>query len=403
MDQSRRTAGRSGSRRLGRHTVLTIMLAVAVIVGLSPRVADAQDGTEKRLALVIGNAGYQSGELATPANDAGLIAQTLQAAGFDVIGARDLDGDSLRQTLRDFVEKARLAGPGSVAFLYLAGHGVQFEGENYFVPVDAKVERDTDVPLHAIRLSDYLRPLGSLPLKARFVVLDAARENAYSAYGNPLAGGLALVEPETGSLIAYNSAPGTIAPEGAGPYGAYAQALAEMIRDGGLAHDLVFERVRLRVGDVTQGAYLPWNTGKIDPTFFFFERAPDAPIPVVHQEFLARRAKPIRSFEPEEAFLAALDRDTLGGYSEFLETYPSHRLAQRARAIAAARREALTAPAMPTTPMPIGPISTAIRKALMPGMRAAGSSALPWCSSHRRRSRASSMMSRRRRARSSST
>src|ERR1700693_4043376 len=73
---------------------------------------------EKRIALVIGNAGYQAGALATPANDAGLIAQTLQAAGFDVVGARDLDDDSLRHAFRDFVDKASASGPNTVAFVY---------------------------------------------------------------------------------------------------------------------------------------------------------------------------------------------------------------------------------------------------------------------------------------------
>src|SRR5207302_9073208 len=94
---------------------------------------------EKRIALVIGNAGYQAGALNTPANDAGLIAQTLQAAGFDVAGARDLDQDSLRHAFRDFVEKATSSGPDTVAFVYVSGYGVQLEGENYFVPIDAKI------------------------------------------------------------------------------------------------------------------------------------------------------------------------------------------------------------------------------------------------------------------------
>ena len=80
---------------------------------------------EKRIALVIGNAGYQAGALATPANDAGLIAQTLQAAGFDVVGARDLDQDTLRHAFRDFVEKATASGSDSdtVAFIYASGYG----------------------------------------------------------------------------------------------------------------------------------------------------------------------------------------------------------------------------------------------------------------------------------------
>ena len=76
-------------------------------------------------------AAYAKVPLATAANDAGLIAQTLQAAGFDVIGARDLDADTLRKSFRDFIQKAEASGPGTVAMVYLAGYGVQLAGENY--------------------------------------------------------------------------------------------------------------------------------------------------------------------------------------------------------------------------------------------------------------------------------
>ena len=175
--------------------------------------------SEARIALVIGNAAYQARALHTPANDAGLIAQTLQAAGFDVVGARDLDQDSLRRAFRDFLEKAQRSGPNTVAFVYLAGHGVQLEGENYFVPIDARIARDTDIAAEALRLSDYARPLAALRLKASIIVFDAARPHPFAASGQPLAGGLALVEPEPGMLIAFNAAPGTAAPEGQGPYG----------------------------------------------------------------------------------------------------------------------------------------------------------------------------------------
>src|SRR5438309_9002174 len=97
---------------------------------------------EKRIAFVVGNAAYQAGPLATTANDAGLVAQTLQAAGFDVVGARDLDQDSLRRAFRDFHQKAQQSGPNTVAFVYLGGYGLQLEGENYFVPVDARIAND---------------------------------------------------------------------------------------------------------------------------------------------------------------------------------------------------------------------------------------------------------------------
>src|SRR4051794_35125608 len=179
---------------------------------LSPAFAQQQ---EKRVALVVGNGAYAKSPLATAANDAGLIAQTLQAAGFDVIGARDLDGETLRKSFRDFIQKVQAAGPNSVAVVYLAGYGVQLTGENYFVPVDARIARDTDVPVEAIRISDYTRQLSALKVKASVTVLDAARGNPFAREGQPLAGGLALVDPDLKMLIAFNSAPGTVAPDGA--------------------------------------------------------------------------------------------------------------------------------------------------------------------------------------------
>ena len=322
-----------------RYIFVGILAAVAVVPA-----AWAAEPTERRFGLVIGNAEYPSGTLPTAANDAGLIAQTLQAAGFDVIGARDLDGDSLRRTFRDFADKVSSAGPDAVAFVYLNGHGLQYEGDNYFAGIDAKIDRDVDVPSHALRVNDFLRPLASLKPKALIVVMDTARENPYARTGNPLAGGMALVEPTSGTLYAFNAAPGTIAKTDTEAYGVYAQALAEMIREGGLPVNTLFDRVRLRVNEASEGASLPWHVSKIDGPFEFFERAEDAPIrEASHQVHSARRAKPIRAFdEAQEAYFAALERDTLNGYIDFLDAYPDHRLANRVQAIVASRREAIT-------------------------------------------------------------
>src|SRR3974390_3863536 len=175
--------------------------------------------------------------------------------------------------------KASASGPNTVAFFYLSGFGLQLEGENYFVPVDAKINNASDVPAQTIRLSDYVRPLTALRLKANIVVLDAARANPFAKSGPPLAGGLDLVEPEQGTLIAFNAAPGTVAPEGQGPYGDHARALAEMMRDGGLSLNDVFDRTRLRVNELTKGAEVPWNASKIETSFTFLVPAPDAPAP----------------------------------------------------------------------------------------------------------------------------
>lgn len=316
-------------------------ILLALFIGLVSSIAlpaQAQE-QEKRLALVIGNGAYAAGALQTAANDAGLVAQTLQAAGFDVAGARDLDGETVRKSFREFVQKVQEAGPNTVAFVYLAGYGVQLSGENYFVPVDAKIARDVDVPVESLRLSDYMRQLSALPVKANIIVLDGARANPFVKEGPPLAGGLALVEPDAKMLVAFNAAPGTIAPESQPPYGAYAQALAEMIRAGGLPLPELFDRVRLRVSEMTKGAQIPWNAQKIDTPFMFFERQPDAPPAQVDA---SAHDKPIRDFDAKDAYAAALERDTLQGYEDFLQAFPNDPLAKRVRAIVAARREAIT-------------------------------------------------------------
>ncbi len=331
---------RMPSRLLVFLTILSSLLAIgaARAEDTPPQAA----GSEKRIALVIGNAAYEAGALATPANDAGLIAQTLQAAGFDVVGARDLDEASLRGALRDFTDKATDSGPDTVAFIYLSGYGLQFNGENYFAPIDAKIGSAADVPARAVRISDFKRQLAGIPLKARFVVLDAARTSPFAKTGDPLAGGLALAEADPGSLIAFNAAPGTVGPEEKGPYGAYAQALVEMIRDGGLPPNQLFDRVRLRVSETTQGAEVPWNVTKLDTSFVFFQRAADAPPLASRDEVAALDTRPIRELGAKDAYTASLKRDTLQGYQDFVDAYPKDVTAKRVRALIAARRESIT-------------------------------------------------------------
>ena len=316
------------------------LLLTAVFSGFAdPALAQQQ---EKRIALVVGDGAYAKAPLATAANDAGLIAQNLQAAGFDVIGARDLDADSLRKSFRDFMQKAQASPSDTIAMVYLAGYGVQLAGENYFIPVDATVSRDTDIPIEGLRMSDYMRELASVPLKASIIVLDAAREQPFIEGGQPIAGGLALVDPTENMLIAFNAAPGTVVASEPGPYGAYAQALAEMIRTGGLPLPDVFDRVRLRVSETTKGAQVPWDAQKIQAPFSFFDRAPDAPpLQGPADQVAAIRERPIRDLSAHDAFTAALARDTMQGYEDFLGAYASDPLAPRVRAIVAARREAI--------------------------------------------------------------
>ena len=302
---------------------------------------DAPTAQNPRIALIIGNAAYPDHPLATPANDAGLVAQTLQAAGFEVVGARDLDQDSLRGALRDFLAKAATIGPDMQAFVYLAGRGVQYDGDNYFVPIDAKIARDADIPIQAIKISDFSHALAATPGRARIIVMDAARANAFAADASGLAGGLGLVDPDDGTLMAFNAAPGTVAPDEPGPYGVYGKSLAGAMRQGGLPIDDVFAQTRLQVNQQTGGAVVPWSVSKVQEPYSIFERAPDAPPPPAVAAVADIAKRPLNSIGPDQAYSVALQNDTLQSYQDYLAAYPNSPQARRVRAILAARREAI--------------------------------------------------------------
>ncbi|MGA9322127.1 MAG: caspase family protein, partial [Xanthobacteraceae bacterium] len=275
--------------------LMTLSWLVAAVLALTPG-QRAAHAAEMRFALVIGNDEYKSAKLATPANDAGLVAEALTAAGFTVTGARNLDQATLRESFREFIGQVAAAGPDAIVVVYLAGYGVQFAGENYFVPVDADLARDVDVPLQAVRVSDFAQPLAALPGRVKLVIVDAARQNAFAQGGEPLASGLVLVDPVAGMAIAFNAAPGTVEPDEPGPYGAYATALTEMVAAGGLALDDVLTRVRLRASEVTNGAEVPWYASRIDGPFFFPERVADAPPPPDVVPLADLRDRPMRGY-----------------------------------------------------------------------------------------------------------
>ncbi len=219
---------------------------------------------------------------------------------------------------------------------------VQFKGENYFVPVEADIARDVDVPLEAIRISDFTQPLAVLPGHVKIVILDAARQNPFACGGEPFASVLALVDPPRDRAVAFNAAPGTVAPDEQSPYGAYATALTEMIAAGGLTLDDTFARVRLRVSDVTQGVEIPWYASQTQGPFFMTERVAGAPPPPNFVPLADIRNRPMRDFGGvEDANAAALAIDTIAGYEQFLSLYPNSPYSRRVAAMLAVRREAI--------------------------------------------------------------
>src|SRR6202162_1377382 len=224
-------------------TLLRILLAAVLLMVCQPPFA------EKRVALVLGNSAYQNvAPLANPVNDGAVVAATLKAAGFDVGDSRhDLPAAETRRVLRDFADRARDA---DIAVVYYAGHGMEVDGTNYLIPVEAKLERDTNVFDEAFSLDRVL--LAIEPAKQlRLVILDGCRANPFAGNmkrtvaSRSVGRGLAKIEPASpNTLIAYSAKAGSTAQDGDDKNSPFTIALAKHLTTPGLDVRRAFGFVR---------------------------------------------------------------------------------------------------------------------------------------------------------------
>jgi formylglycine-generating enzyme required for sulfatase activity len=256
-------------------TIRKILAALGCAMALALAVA-APAHAEKRVALVIGNSSYvHIPRLANPANDARLMAQTLRALGFTLVGAAaqfDLDESGLRRAVQNF--GSQLAG-ADVALFYYAGHGVQVSGRNYLVPVGANPVKEADVDFQMLDANLVLRQMESAGAKLNLVIFDACRNNPFGGRGlRTAAPGLATMQAPEGTLISFATQPGNVALDGAGGNSPYTKALAEVIRKPGLDIFRAFNEVGLVVAGATGGQQQPWvSLSPIKGEFYFAGRA----------------------------------------------------------------------------------------------------------------------------------
>ena len=234
-----------------RYAIRFIAL-IALIAGLAAGPAHA----EKRVALVIGNGAYvHATALPNPTNDAGAMAAALQRIGFEhVILLKDLGAEALRRALIEFERKAAGA---DIAVVYFAGHGIEVDGQNFLVPVDARLARAGAVELEAIPLSAVTAVLSGA-LKLRLVILDACRSNPFRARlaadatggrKRSVGRGLVRIEPGENELIAFAAAAGTEADDGSGTAQPVHGRTLEADRDAGARNPPAFRRgARRRAG-----------------------------------------------------------------------------------------------------------------------------------------------------------
>jgi hypothetical protein len=247
-------------------------LVEEVVLSPDPAVLPA-DG--KRVALVIGNGAYvHATELPNPRNDADAMAAMLQRLGFTVVVGTDLDKDSFETKIRDFARESRDA---KLSLFFYAGHAIQVNGENYLVPVDAKVEDETALSFELVQVADIVTYVGG-PEQVGIVLLDACRNNPFTrslarslraTREASLGRGLAPISTEGGGLlVGYATAPGDVAADGDGHNSPFTRALLNHLAVPGVEIEQAMKRVKSEVANVTKQDQRPWTNSDLTTEVF---------------------------------------------------------------------------------------------------------------------------------------
>ena len=305
---------KSGSPRLVRWA----LAAAALVLAYGPAFA------EKRVALVLGNSAYQNvAPLTNPVSDSAKIAEILKGAGFDVVDSRhDLPAAETKRALRDFADRARDA---DIAVVYYAGHGIEVDGSNYLIPVDARLERDTDIYDEALSLDRILIAIEPAR-KLRLVILDACRDNPFAktmkrtVATRAVGQGLAKIEPTSPNvLIAYSAKAGSTAADGDGKNSPFTAALANHLTRPGLDVRRAFGFVRDEVLKTTGNRQEPFVYGSLGGDDVALVPAPASAAPaavVPAAPALSAQAEVRRDYE------LALQIGNRNALNAFLAQYP---------------------------------------------------------------------------------
>jgi uncharacterized caspase-like protein len=253
-----------------------VVLALGtLILGLLSLVGATYAAEERRVALVIGNGAYEStAALANPRNDATDIAVSLRRLGFEVVDGQDLSKRSMEQALGRF---SRIAQGADAAVVFYAGHGLQYQGQNYLVPVDAKLEDEFSFTYEMLKLEEVLIALERAK-GVRILVLDACRNNPFAErlsrmltrtrdFG--LSRGLAKIERTEGMVIAYATQANQVAADGRGRNSPFTAALIKEIEEPGVEVATLFRRVARTVNQETGGRQTPELSLSLLGEFYF--------------------------------------------------------------------------------------------------------------------------------------
>ncbi len=229
----------------------------------------------ERIALIVGNSAYARLPLRNPVNDARAVSAALRELGFDVIQRENATYAGMIDAMRDFLDRAATS---RVRVIYFAGHGAQYRGRNFLIPVDALLRSEEDLSHRAANASELIDKLAQFKSGVNVVILDACRDAAYPLLAKTRNPHLArTVQPgfaestraPQGTLIAFSTAPGSVALDGPGNHSAYTRHLLTQINEPGLPIENLFKRVRDGVVRDTAQKQVPWESSSLVGDFCF--------------------------------------------------------------------------------------------------------------------------------------
>lgn len=249
-----------------------------------------------RAALVFGNNAYEETPLKNPVNDATGIAEALRACGFDTTLKTNAGLRAMEEAIDAFGERIHQNG---IALFYYAGHGIQSEGKNYLVPVDAMLKAEKDARYTCVDADRVLVRMETAQAAVNIVILDACRNNPFSRGSRNFQRGLAQMEAVSGTLLAFATAPGNTASDGTGNHGVYTEKLLHWMRQPGLPVEMMFKRVRQDVMGATNNEQVPWENSSLVGEFCFVPSAEGTMYPSPAPGIVAvPPATPVSAHEP---------------------------------------------------------------------------------------------------------
>jgi uncharacterized caspase-like protein len=220
-----------------------------------------------RMALVIGNSAYSVRPLRYAVNDARTVAASLADLGYELITRENASLDSMLSAMKSFWLKSREA---DVRVIYFAGHGVVHEGKNYLLPVNAAIDGAVDVPRMAAKLDDVIDKLTETDKGVNVIILDACRTSlSMAASSRFLPTGMEPVLAPRGTVVAFSTAPGSVAYDGKNGNSPYSRHLSAQLRIPGQPIEQMFKRVRQAVAEETANRQIPWENSSLTGDFCF--------------------------------------------------------------------------------------------------------------------------------------